>query len=285
MSDVAVRMPEVMRLLEDSQEPVMLVLRAARGRPVRLAITGIAGSGKSTLLNALTSVLAKAYCHVVDAGEGFGDKGQRTLAPRLIRLLDHALDEVPNEAADFEVSVWDLVGHRSAQELAVALSGRMRSGERFPEAIDMVAMSELLQRPVKVRDAVNCGIVLVPAVTLHTERHAPSYVVDAMNVARANKANTDDVHVLPLILVITKVDEWEGVYGHDRSVLLERGGVMGPLLQKAAEWGFPGTMVLTMGYLDSGTIDYSDAHDPCVAVLKYLLVLAARTGRLFQQDL
>jgi len=285
MSDVVMQMPELARMVGDEQEPVKHLVRASRGRSVKIALMGPAGSGKSTLLNALVSAVAGGYRHVQDAGNGFGDKGQRTLAARLIRLLDMALDLVPEEAADMEVNLWDLVGHRTAQELNVMLSGRVRSGELFPEQTDLRKLCEVLQRPVTARDAAHCVIVLVPAGTLDSCAEPPPYIVDAIDVARKYQANTPDVHVLPLILVITKIDEWTGAQGHDRSILLERAGDLAFLFSKAAEWGFQGNMVFPMGFLDSGAVDYADAEDPCVAALKYLLVHATRTSRLFQQDL
>ena len=278
MSDASVHVPEV---LGDANHLMEHLKQEARGRSVKLLLTGSAGCGKSTLLNALVSVLAGYYCHVQLAGAGCGDCGYLTDAPRLVPLLQYAL----GEAADFEVSVWDQTNHRSEQELAVVASGRVRSGERLPNAIDMARMAELLHRPVSARDAVDCGVVLVPALTLVTEPCPPRYIVDAMNSARSYTANTGDVQVLPLILVITKLDDWSEMNGHDPSTVLANGELIAPLLRKAADWGFPGSMVLPMGYLDFGTVDYADPQDPCVLALKRLLVLATRTASLFQKKL
>ena len=298
MSDVHTYIPEVAHLAGDTADPVKQLERAARGRSVRLALIGGAGCGKSTLLNALVSVLRGSYCHVQDCGSVWlGDKReQRTMAPSLIPIVDFALDAATNAVHGFETFVWDLPCFRSAQELAVMLSGRLRSGERFPKVNDLTGLDNVLQRRVTPKDAVNCGIVLVPANDIQSHLDSkdpivqrvcapPAYVTDAITVARSYTANTSDEHVLPLILVITKLEEWEGAQGHDCSVLQERKGCIAPLLQQVAKWGFQSNMVVTTGFLDSSSVDYANPQDPCVLALKHLLSLAVKTGSLYQQGL
>lgn len=274
--------PALRRMAESTVPVVEQMVQVARGMPVRVGIMGISGAGKSTLLNAMASVLAGDYVHVQDAGAGFGVDRQRTLVPSVIPLVDCALDAVPDSAKNFEYEAVDFVGYRTETELMCTMQGRCL-GEAFPAPTDIDGLRDAMGRPVGSCDAVKCGIVLVPATILDTFTEPPPYVVAMQNAARVFMANTSRTHVLPLILVITKVDEWGGAHGHDASILTESDGALAQLKAKASTWGFQDVMTCALGYLDKGVIDYADQTDPRVLVLKQLLVHTTRTAQLYQR--
>jgi hypothetical protein len=272
---------------EDTDRFVVELAAAGRGmcerpRSVKVALMGASCAGRSTLVNAFFGAITGSYAPIRPVGSGF-DEGKRSKAMTAVPLLQLALSEWPSEAKGFEYVMQDFVAHRSPIEMMATLLGYVQSGEAFPDPTDIVGLKKLLSRRVGPHDAACCGMLLVPASVLISSANPPQDVADAVSASNAFTANLDDAgkFPLPLVLVVTRVDEVNGVT--DPEALL-RPEPMRPLYARAEEWGFSAEMTVPIGFLGGGHVDYADPRHPCVKVLKRLMLLTARSGRLFLDE-
>lgn len=255
----------------------------------KVAAVGPPGFGKSTLINAMASVLAESYTRLCETSSRGDASGHVSLAKSTINLLYLSCqNRLPTNAKGdpvFEYQIVDMVGHRGKEELELCLRGKVQDGEQFP-LNDMDKKADIIRRTRTVADAVTTGIVLVDAEELIEKGdEPPQYITDIRTTATHYKPNTESTHPLPLMLVITKVDQWPDASGASPECLLSKTGRLAPLYAKAKMWGFDNNVTMAVGWLDSGDIAFEVATDPRVIVLKYLLWQSCKTSKAYMARL
>lgn len=256
---------------------------------VKVAAVGPPGFGKSTLINSMASVLAESYTRLCETSSRGDASGHVSLAKSTINLLDlscqNPLPTNANGDPVFEYQIVDMVGHRTKEELELCLRGKVQDGEQFP-VNDMDKQADIVRRARTAADAVTSGIVLVDAQELVEKGdEPPQYITDIRTTATHYKPNTESTHPLPLMLVITKVDQWADASGASPECLLSKTGRLAPLYAKAKKWGFDNNVTVAVGWLDSGDIAFEVATDPRVIVLKYLLWESCKTSKAYMARL